>query len=95
MLITYSILIPGGAVFFDKKNCKKEYPNYCVQSSKYIYEIAKDLSERGQDFPLWGTCMGFQLLLTHSANVVEMRQDCQKMNCSLPLKFEANDSKSP
>lgn len=38
--------------------------------------------------------MGFQLLLTHSADVVEMRQDCQMMNCSLPIKFEADEGKS-
>ncbi|KAM7357644.1 lethal (3) 72Dr isoform 2-T2 [Cochliomyia hominivorax] len=85
------ILLPGGAVYFDTKYCTKELHNDCVQSSKYIYEIAKELSENGKPFPLWGTCMGFQLMLTHSADNVEIRQDCKPMDCSLPLILENDE----
>lgn len=61
-----------------------------MKSSKYIFEIAKKLNEKGQHFPLWGTCMGFQLMLTHSANAVDIRRDCQQMDCSLPVAFESD-----
>lgn len=88
--VPHSILLPGGAVYFDAKHCTGDLRNDCVESSKYIYEIAKDLSVKGHHFPLWGTCMGFQLMLTHSAELVEIRQDCQQMHCSLPVKFESD-----
>ena len=83
--------MPGGAVYFDTKYCTKDLRSDCVQSSKFIYEIAKELNEKGKFFPLWGTCMGFQLILTHSADQIDIRQDCTLMNCCLPLKFESDE----
>ncbi|XP_065361133.1 gamma-glutamyl hydrolase-like [Calliphora vicina] len=85
------ILLPGGAVYFDTTKCTEDLRSDCVQSSKYIFEIAKDLCEKGKSFPLWGTCLGFQLMLTHSANLVDIRQHCLLKQCSLPVNFESDE----
>ncbi|XP_073842571.1 lethal (3) 72Dr isoform X2 [Musca autumnalis] len=82
------ILLPGGAIFFNSKYCTKDMTSHSYLSSKHIYDIARQLNERGQYFPLWGTCLGFQLMLTHSAGVEDIRQDCLFMNTSLPVEFE-------
>lgn len=85
---TFSILLPGGAIFFNQKYCTQDLRNDTYQSSKHIYDIAEESNRKGKYFPLWGTCLGFQLILTHSAGVEDVRQDCVFMNCSLPVKFE-------
>ncbi|XP_059216448.1 gamma-glutamyl hydrolase A [Stomoxys calcitrans] len=82
------ILLPGGAIYFNKKYCKKELTNDSYSSAQHIYDIAVQLNRKGKYFPLWGTCLGFQLMLTHSAGVEDVRQDCQPMNCSRAIKFE-------
>jgi len=33
-----------------------------VQTAKYLYDLVLDANQRGDYFPLWGTCQGFQLL---------------------------------
>ncbi|XP_061386415.1 gamma-glutamyl hydrolase B-like [Musca vetustissima] len=78
------ILMPGGAIFFNPKFCTKDMTSHAYTSSKIIFDIARQLKH----FPLWGTCLGYQLLLTHSAGVEDVRQDCKSMNVSLPVQFE-------
>ncbi|XP_075163458.1 lethal (3) 72Dr [Haematobia irritans] len=82
------ILLPGGAIFFNKKYCTKDLTNDSYLSSKYIFDIAVELNRKGKYFPLWGTCLGFQLILTHSSGMADIRQDCQSMNASMAIKFE-------
>uniref|UniRef100_A0A1A9X0N1 folate gamma-glutamyl hydrolase n=1 Tax=Glossina brevipalpis TaxID=37001 RepID=A0A1A9X0N1_9MUSC len=87
------ILFPGGAVFLDDQKCTENLRNDCVQSSKFIYEIAEEMNIRGEYFPLWGTCLGFQLMLLHSVkgNSNDIRIECQRMKCSLPINFENDE----
>ncbi|XP_005182858.1 gamma-glutamyl hydrolase [Musca domestica] len=82
------ILLPGGAIYFNKKYCTKDMTSHCYDSSRCIFEIARQLNEQGRHFPLWGTCLGYQMLLTHSAGVEDVRQDCTDMKQSLPVQFE-------
>lgn len=86
----FSILLPGGAVFLDDSKCSKNLRNDCVQSSKFIYEIAEEMNNGGKYFPLWGTCLGYQLMLLHSfkGNSNDIRSECKKMECSLPIILE-------
>uniref|UniRef100_D3TMZ6 folate gamma-glutamyl hydrolase n=1 Tax=Glossina morsitans morsitans TaxID=37546 RepID=D3TMZ6_GLOMM len=84
------ILLPGGAVFLDDSKCSENLRNDCVQSSKFIYEIAEERNNDGKYFPLWGTCLGYQLMLLHSCkgNSNDIRSECKKMECSLPIILE-------
>ncbi|KAH8416333.1 hypothetical protein KR222_008624 [Zaprionus bogoriensis] len=83
------VLLPGGAVCLDEEEAL-QYPqlsNDCVKSARHIYELAMQRNEAGDYFPLWGTCLGFQLLMINAAGSKEVRIDCPPMFTSLPLQF--------
>ncbi|XP_055844404.1 gamma-glutamyl hydrolase [Episyrphus balteatus] len=83
------ILLPGGAVYFEKlENQKPEQTNECVRSSEFIYRIAVEINNDGVYFPLWGICLGYELLLYHSSERKLNRQNCTKMNKSMVLELE-------
>lgn len=83
------ILLPGGAVFFDKLPTQKpEHTNECVDSSELIYRIAVELNNGGVYFPLFGICLGYELLLYHSSERKLIRQNCKKLEESMVLEFE-------
>ncbi|XP_055912317.1 gamma-glutamyl hydrolase [Eupeodes corollae] len=83
------ILLPGGAVFFDSQyNKKPEHTNKCVRSSELIYRIAIEINKSGIYFPLWGICLGYELLLYHSSKQKLIRGDCTKLNKSMVLELE-------
>lgn len=74
------ILFTGGAVWF--------YDSAYADTGEKIYEIASKLNDDGDFFPLWGTCLGFELLTYLSANRSEHRADCSSTNQSLNLEFK-------
>lgn len=80
------ILYPGGALSFTQ-------PNGYAEAGNYIYEIATKMNDNGNYFPLWGTCLGFELITYLSANRTEIRAECSSKSQSLPLNFK-DDFKS-
>jgi gamma-glutamyl hydrolase len=58
------------------------------EAGRHIYDIAAKLNDNGDFFPLWGTCLGFELLTYLSANGVEHRADCSSNRQALPLVFK-------
>lgn len=77
------ILLPGGATWFNQSN------GY-ADAGRHIYDIAIEMNERGEYFPLWGTCLGFELLTYLSSNGIEHRIDCSSSNQALPLVFKSD-----
>lgn len=75
------VLLPGGATWFNQSNGYAE-------AGRHIYDIAVDMNERGDFFPLWGTCLGFELLTYLSADGREHRAHCSSNNQALPLVFK-------
>lgn len=75
------VLLPGGATFFNQTH------GY-ADAGKHIYEIAKDMNDRGIYFPVWGTCLGFELLVVLTANGTDPRTSCSSKNQALPLEFK-------
>jgi gamma-glutamyl hydrolase len=57
-------------------------------AGRQIYDIAKEMNEAGHYFPLWGTCLGFELLAYLSANNTEIRAKCNSNSQALPLEFK-------
>ncbi|CAM1295433.1 GGH (predicted) [Pycnogonum litorale] len=57
-----------------------------AQSGKYIFELAVEANKRGDVFPIWGTCLGFELLsyLLSGRNVMK---DCFTWDQVLPLNY--------
>ncbi|KAH8364600.1 hypothetical protein KR084_008670 [Drosophila pseudotakahashii] len=90
------ILLPGGAVFIDEAD-RQAHPDLtsdCVRSAEHIYQLAMERNQRarkqddvGGYFPVWGTCLGFQLLLIHAAEEPKIRTDCQPMSKAMPVKL--------
>ena len=80
------ILLPGGALSFTQ-------PGGYAEAGNYIYEIATKMNDEGDYFPLWGTCLGFELITYLSANRTEIRADCLSQTQALPLNFK-DDFKS-
>ncbi|XP_017098152.2 gamma-glutamyl hydrolase [Drosophila bipectinata] len=88
------ILLPGGAVFIDAADMKN-HPNLtndCVASAEIIYQLVSErnqLARRQNDaggyFPLWGTCLGFQLILIHACQMQKVRTDCANMQTAMPV----------
>ncbi|KAH8421217.1 hypothetical protein KR009_001042 [Drosophila setifemur] len=88
------ILLPGGAVFIDEANMRAHphLTNDCVRSAEIIYQLVEERNKlarrQGDDggyFPLWGTCLGFQLMLIHAAQQPKVRTDCDNMREAMPL----------
>lgn len=48
------------------------------------------MNQYGDYFPLWGTCLGFELLTYLSANETEHRAHCSSTNQALPLVFKSD-----
>eukprot|EP00099_Drosophila_melanogaster_P027674 NP_730120.1 lethal (3) 72Dr [Drosophila melanogaster] len=88
------ILLPGGAVFIDEadRQANPDVTSDCVRSAELIYQLAmernmraKKLDDRGAYFPVWGTCLGFQLILIHAAEAPNVRIACQPMREAMPV----------
>jgi gamma-glutamyl hydrolase len=77
------ILLPGGATWFNQSN------GY-ADAGRHIYDIAMEMNGRGSYFPLWGTCLGFELLTYLSADGREHRAGCSSHNQALPLDFKVD-----
>lgn len=84
---TSRILLPGGAVSFAKHNGYADAGNH-------IYKIAVKMNKDGDYFPLFGICLGFELLTYLSANRSEFRVSCSSQSQSLPLNFKTDFKES-
>ncbi|XP_048514999.1 uncharacterized protein LOC105689661 [Athalia rosae] len=74
------VLWPGGSSYF---NVSKGY----AEAGAIIYRIATRMNNEGIYFPIWGTCLGFELLTYVAAGGVEHRSACSSKNQALPLEF--------
>ncbi|CAK1556229.1 unnamed protein product [Leptosia nina] len=50
------VFLPGGATFFNQSNG-------FADAGQHIYEIAQEMNNEGDYFPIFGTCLGFELLI--------------------------------
>lgn len=72
--------MPGGATWFNQSG------GY-ADAGRFIYKIAKQKNDNGQHFPLFGTCLGFELFLFLAAGDRNCLVDCNSQRQSLPLYF--------
>ncbi|KAH8302525.1 hypothetical protein KR044_007947, partial [Drosophila immigrans] len=90
MNLVNGVLLPGGAVFLDEDEAKEQprFTNDCVAAAQHIYEIAMQKNAAGGHFPVWGTCLGFQLMMINAARTKEVRTKCRKPRFeALPLQL--------
>ncbi|KAL7295468.1 hypothetical protein TKK_0011120 [Trichogramma kaykai] len=81
------VLLPGGAAWFNVTNGYAE-------SAEKIYNIATRLNTNGDYFPIWGTCLGFEVLLYIASNRKDYRFDCSSKNRAVPLELTNDYRKS-
>ncbi|XP_055374514.1 gamma-glutamyl hydrolase A-like [Condylostylus longicornis] len=74
------VLLPGGAVYFTNRNGYAE-------AGAIIYKKIIEMNKNGIYMPIWGTCLGFELLAYMSANNIEIRTACTSQAQSIPLNF--------
>ncbi|EDW73635.1 uncharacterized protein Dwil_GK16552 [Drosophila willistoni] len=81
------VLLPGGATWFNQSGGYADAGEYLIQG-------AMELNDRGVFMPIWGTCLGMELLIFKMANEVETRIDCSSQGQSLPLEFKLDYKES-
>ncbi|CAF1231256.1 unnamed protein product [Rotaria sp. Silwood1] len=78
------VLFPGG-------DLTDEY--YSVAKLFYMWSL-KDFDEIQKSFPLWGTCLGFEVLLMLTRSSTGILEPCQGYNYATELTFMPNASDS-
>ncbi|XP_075978710.1 gamma-glutamyl hydrolase A-like isoform X2 [Anticarsia gemmatalis] len=75
------VLMPGGATYFNQSDG-------FADAGQHILDIAKELNDAGDYFPIFGTCLGFELLiiLESGRGDPENRIRCYSYD-NLPLNF--------
>ncbi|XP_052861337.1 gamma-glutamyl hydrolase A-like isoform X1 [Anopheles cruzii] len=81
------VLLPGGATWFNQSN------GY-ADAGHHIYDIARRFNDNGDYFPVWGTCLGFELLTYLAANGTDHRAHCNSSSQALALNFKDDFRKS-
>ncbi|EDV95716.1 gamma-glutamyl hydrolase [Drosophila grimshawi] len=81
------ILLPGGGTWFNETNGYGD-------AGEHLIEIAKEVNDNGTFFPVWGTCLGMELLVLKMANGTETRSSCQARGMALPLEFKSDHNQS-
>jgi len=74
-------------VYYDEKTKKHELTDY-AKAGKTIFDIAKKMNDNKTYFPLWGTCLGFQLFaFLASEDPYILKKDCDCKDYYAPLYF--------
>lgn len=75
------VLFPGGATYFNQSNG-------FADAGQHIYDLAIEMNEAGDYFPVFGTCLGFELIiiLASGRGPVENRVTCHSFGNN-PLNF--------
>jgi gamma-glutamyl hydrolase len=78
---TNGILFPGGNQGIDPSDIYTE-------EGEILWNLAKHANDRGDHYPIWGTCLGFEelaVLETGNGDVISL--DVMATNLALPLHF--------
>ncbi|KAJ7390169.1 hypothetical protein OS493_026676 [Desmophyllum pertusum] len=75
------VLFPGGGASLSDSGY--------LRTAKIIYDLALQAYDKDDPFPLWGTCLGFELLniVTSGLGKEEFLASCDAENYSIPLEF--------
>ncbi|XP_034934056.1 gamma-glutamyl hydrolase-like isoform X2 [Chelonus insularis] len=78
------VVLPGGSAYFNTTN------GY-ADSARIIYRIATDINLSGTYFPLWGACLGFEVMTYIAAGDQYICKRCYGMNnVASPLEFKSD-----
>ncbi|KAH8283308.1 hypothetical protein KR054_000604 [Drosophila jambulina] len=81
------VLLPGGATWFNETNGYGD-------AGEHLIQLAVELNDQGTYMPVWGTCLGMELLVYKLAKGKEHRIDCSGKGIALPVEFKEDYNKS-
>ncbi|KAF2880123.1 hypothetical protein ILUMI_26058 [Ignelater luminosus] len=86
---TNGILFPGGATWFNQSDG-------FADAGQILYDLALERNINGDYYPIWGICLGMELLAQVAVQGKELRAHCLSKKESLPLEFrpDFNTSKT-
>ena len=61
-----------------------------TRTGKIIYDIALEYNSQGNYFPIWGTCLGFELLTILASDMKFVLSPCKSQDQPLPIVFDQN-----
>ena len=77
----------GRALRQSSKDLKGMAPEYSV-----IFKMAKKLNNRGDYFPVWGTCLGMEMMMREESKSGDPLTHCEAYNLAAPLQFVSTPS---
>lgn len=82
------LLLPGGGTELTiVQNHSVFLSDYAIKGKK-ILQIAREINEKGEYFPVWGTCLGFELMaLSFSEDVNVLEDKFLSLNYGNNLEF--------
>jgi gamma-glutamyl hydrolase len=75
------LLFPGGVAEF---NVTDGY----ATAGRELYRLAEQKNDAGLYFPVWGTCLGFELLFAVSPNHTDLREACNITHSPTSVTFK-------
>ncbi len=79
--LTNGLVLPGGNQGIDPDDIYTE-------EGAILYKLAKEANDRGDYYPIWGTCLGFEeLAVLETGNGKVISQNVVATNLSLPLRL--------
>jgi len=78
------VIFPGGGASLSNSGY--------LRTAKIIYDLALQANDSGDTFPLWGTCLGFELLnvTTSGLESEQILEPCDAENYSVSLDFTSD-----
>ena len=74
------LLIPGGATSI--------FHSGYADASNAFFQMAKEANDAGDFFPIWGTCLGFEMMVLMANEGRPYRMKCNSYEQSVPLELE-------
>ena len=78
-LFILSVLLPGGRANI--------YGSPYERTAKMFFDLAVKANDAGDVFPMWGTCLGFELLMSLGAGGVNVTSPVDAEDYSIPLNL--------
>ncbi|CAL8123308.1 unnamed protein product [Orchesella dallaii] len=89
------LLFPGGAIIFEYDNSTiNNSTKGFVSTGLFLMKLAKEANDKGDYFPVWGTCLGFEFMLFAEGNGQDARTQCQANNQLDKLRFQKDAMQS-
>lgn len=87
------LLFPGGsALLWDDDNTHGVMSNMTL-AGQYLIELAKEANNKGDYFPVWGTCLGYELMMIAISNNKDVLDRFNSSNHVLKVEYLGNETR--